>query len=678
MVEATFEYPFLEKSATRQKAEIRGYPIVGSLPALRRDPAGFLLKAAREVSPVVRFGLGPEKAILVADPDGIEHVLRTNQANYSKTKMADKLAPILGNGVAIANGEDWVRSRAAVQKSFTKKQVDGWVEEIDTAIQGFFEREISGSSIDNVNDLSGRLTLTVLMKAVFRIEDEEAVRAFTGRIEKLQHALSQMMWSVNPLAATRATKCGRDLYRYSADIREQVTHYAAQALAEDREGTVAKLNQFLGGQVDGDADLTDLVDQLITVFIAGHETTGNTLAWAFNLLARDPDLQKTLREEALMHLPLDGSATTQTARKLKQIESFVQEVMRLYPSAWWFVRTALEDDEVSGVPVKKGDVVIIAPYVTHRLEEYWPNPDRFDPERFLTQRPSHRFAFIPFGAGPRTCPGGHFAMAEMVLAVARLLVGHELAASTPEMPAYQALVTLRPADGEPLSVRDHSRAYWVKQCDLGGHELVDAAMRMRKRVFVDGLGWPVHTDEEGRERDQFDCDDANYLVVVSRGRIKSSGRALPACRPTLLYDVYGHIIDDEQHRSPSRTMWEGSRMATAPELSSQESRRWIWELVYQSARQAIREGVTEMVAASDPVLHRILRRVGANPQTLGDVVVDEHGFKVLAVSIDASFQTLTHMQDRAPAPPLKAQVLFGRRIDPAGQAPGTQDGKRAA
>ncbi len=643
--------------------QIKGYPLLGALPEMWRDPPGFLVRAACDVGGVTRFRLGPENAVLVADPNGVEHVLRANQANYTKTKMADKLAPILGNGVAIANGNDWVRSRKAVQRSFTKDQVDGWVGEMDEAIDAFFDRDLQAGSIKDVNGFSGRLTLTVLFKTVFDIDDSEAVHRFTDRIERLQQALSQIMWSVNPWAATRLTKCGRELHRYSAEVRQMVTDYATEALENDREGTVARLSRYLGTDMDEPVDLTDLVDQLITIFIAGHETTGNTLAWAINLLARNSALQQTLREEALMTLPLDRPATTQIARQLKQTEAFLQEVMRLYPSAWWFVRTAVEDDEVCGVPIKSGDVVIIAPYATHRLPDYWPNPDTFDPERFLTDRPAHRFAYIPFGAGPRTCPGGHFAMAEMMLAVGRALIRSEFSAASTDVPNCQALVTLRPAEGEAITVRDHACAYWIKQCDVGGHALVEAAMRMRKRIFVDGLGWPVDFDDDGRERDEFDCDDANYLVVIEKGTVKTCGRALPACRPTLLYDVYGHIIEDDERKEPRRTMWEGSRMATSPELNSKDSRRWIWELVYQSARQAIREGVTEMVAASDPVLYRVLRRVGANPQPMGDVVVDEHGFKVMAVRINADFSTLKSMHDVSKSPPLEARVVFGRRID---------------
>ncbi|MCB9947650.1 MAG: cytochrome P450 [Rhodospirillaceae bacterium] len=653
-----------ESPSRDEQPEIRGLPLLGVLLRLRRDPPGFLLDCARRFGPIVPMRLGPHRAWLMGHPDALQHILRDNAANYVKTRFAEKLKPLLGNGVATSNGDTWAASRRVIHPMLKPVEIERLLGDIDAVVTTVADEWVKGGALQDLSRKSCEMTLRVIARTMLGVETSETAERVVHAIDQVQEGMSQRIWSLFSFTEKLPTAKNRAFDAAVREVLDLILETIRRRRAEP--GPRDMLAALLDATDAEGRPFSDqqVLDEIMTIFVAGHETTGNTLAWTWEVIARNPEMQARLREEMMAHIPLDRTPTLQELRSLVYTQAVLQETMRLRSSAWWFARTAVADDVVMGHQVKAGDSIIVSQYITHRLEEFWPDAERFDPERFLGNKPKHKFAYIPFGGGQRTCPGGHFAMAEMSLALARVLLRLELAPATEKPRDYQALVTLRPKGGMPILVRPFRCAVWLKQSDVGGHALLDAAMRMRRRVFFETLGWPLRIDAEGREFDQFDTDDASYQLVLADGQLKASGRALPAGKPTLLYDVYPDLVEDPTAKRPKRNIWEGARLVTSPDLSASESMEWCRELLYQAVLQAMREGVTHILTVSDPVMERVLIRAGAMPKRLGPVREDANGFKTLGLRIACDFETARSLRGSDPAfSGLASMVVFGRRAE---------------
>ncbi len=642
--------------------EVRGLPLLGVLLKLRKDPPAFLMDCARRHGPIVPMRLGAHRAWLVAHPDGLQHILRDNASNYVKTRFAEKLKPLLGNGVATSNGDTWAASRRVIHPMLKPTEVEALLSQIDSEATKVADEWAAGPTLQDLSRKSCEMTLRVIARTMLGAETSDTAERVVQAMDEVQEGISQRIWSLFSFTEKLPTARNRAFDAACADVLELVLETIRHRRANP--GPRDMLAALLEAKDAEERPFSDeqVRDEIMTIFVAGHETTGNTLAWAWEVIARNPEIQRRLREELLANVPTDRTPSLQTLRGLQYTQAVLQEVMRLRSSAWWFARTAVADDEVMGHHIEAGDSIIVSQYVTHRLEEFWPDAETFDPERFLGNKPAHKFSYIPFGAGQRTCPGGHFAMAEMSLALARVLMRLDLAPATSKPRQYQALVTLRPKGGMPIRTRPYRSAIWVKQSDVGGHALLDAALRLRREVFAEKLGWPLLVDAEGRERDQFDTDDASYPIILAGGQIKACARTLPAGKPTLLYEVFPHLVEDPGAKRPLRNIWEGARLATCPRVAARESMEWCRELLYQSVLQAVREGVTHILTVSDPVLERVLIRAGARPKRLGPVMRDAHGFETLGLRIACDFETAHSLCGRDPAfSRLESMVVFGRR-----------------
>ena len=428
----------------------RGGRVLGSLRAFRDDPLRFLVETARDHRPVARFQLGRVDARLFSLPSGIKRILQDNNENYGRqTRSHAALRATLGNGLITSDGDFWRRQRRISQPAFHKQRIAGFGAAMSSAAEELVERwsprAERGDSLDIFPEFL-RVTLQILGRSLFGLELEGAAAAVGQGLDVVLHHTMDTLHSILPVPEAIPTPANR---RFKAAVR---------ALDEVVLGLIQQRRQS-GGQNDllsmlvesRDAEtgegMTDrqLRDEVMTLMLAGHETTSVSLSWTFAFLSRHPAVRRTLEDE--LKAVLGGrAATLEDLPKLRYTRMVLDETMRLLPPAWVVTRSAVADDEVDGFFVPAGSLAIVSPYVTHRDPELWPNPEGFDPQRFEnTEQP--RYAYFPFGGGPHLCIGAGFAMmeAQIVLATVAQHVRLDLVPGHPV--EVEPLVTLRPRHG---------------------------------------------------------------------------------------------------------------------------------------------------------------------------------------------------------------------------------------
>ncbi len=437
----------------------RGDLLLGHFAQLRRDSLRFMLDAFDQCGDVARLRFGWVRGHLLAHPDHIRHVLQDHHKTYSKeTRGFDKLRIVLGNGLLTSEGDFWLRQRRIMQPAFHKDRIRAFAEVMTRAaeeVAGRWERAARAGAVADVAQDMMRLTLHVVAETLLgtdvRAETDELGRAVTHVLQDV-NARTRVLYDVPPEVPTRRN---RALARRLAVLDTVVLRAVAEHRAgKGRPGDL--LNLLLEARDDDGQGMTDgqIRDEVMTIFLAGHETTANALAWTFHLLSLHPGIDRAMADE--IQGVLGGRVPTpEDVPRLEYTTRVIKESMRLYPPAWILGRLAEQDDEIAGVAVPRGTLVFASPYVTHRHPDIWPNPEGFDPDRFTHEREASRarFAYFPFGGGPRICIGQAFAMMEAVLVVATLVQR----ARPEHLPGHQAvpqpLITLRPRGGLPMRMR---------------------------------------------------------------------------------------------------------------------------------------------------------------------------------------------------------------------------------
>ncbi len=433
----------------RTPPRVRSGLFFGAAREWRSDPLRLFTRAFREGGDVARLGL--RGALLVSAPDAIERVLVENHRNYSKrTPGQSRLRKFLGYGLLTSEGSFWLRQRRMTQPAFHRERLEGFAATMSGAAAEMLERwrplVERGETFDLAAE-STRLTLRIVCATLFgfdsRAETEAVGRAIAVRLGQFRRRIDNPLldlFSFLPTADNRAlAAANRELDRvvYGLIARRRAAPGGNDLLSM----LMAARDEDTGESMDD----RQLRDEVMTLFLAGFETTSNALNWTFVLLAQHPEIGARLRREASGVLGGRPPALADLAR-LPYALAVLKESMRLYPPAWIMARRAEDDDVLAGFAVPKDALVLMSPYVVHRHPGFWKDPDRFDPERFLDGRADAlpRYAYFPFGGGPRQCIGNAFAMMEAQLILASVAQNHrvELAGLSPVVP--EPTVTLRP------------------------------------------------------------------------------------------------------------------------------------------------------------------------------------------------------------------------------------------
>jgi cytochrome P450 len=428
----------------------RGSPLLGSLPQVTKNPLRMLTESFREHGDVVRFTFGPMVAHLVAAPDGVQHVLAENNKNYGKqTRGFKNLRYVLGDGLLTAEGEKWRRQRRIAQPAFHKQRIAGFAETMLRAAQETADRLEArrGESVDVAAEMC-RLTLRVVGETLLGHDPSEAADEIGSAVTYLLHMANERTKRLVNLPPILPTSENRRFRKALATLDAVVLGMIRERRTNpgDRGDLLSMLMESRDVETGETMDDRQLRDEVMTIFLAGHETTAVALTFTLLCLARSPAHQRELREELGTTRPgLDDLP------RLRFNRMVLQEAMRLYPPAWIISRSATGPDEIGGYDIPAGSLVFVSPYVTHRHPRYWDDPEGFDPRRF--EREPEKGAYYPFGAGPRQCIGSAFAMmeAELVLATLAQRVRLELPPGAPV--ELDPSITLRPKGGLWMTVR---------------------------------------------------------------------------------------------------------------------------------------------------------------------------------------------------------------------------------
>jgi cytochrome P450 len=443
----------------------KGHPLFGMLPEFRGDRLSFLVRTARAYGPVARFLIRNRSVFLVTGPAGIKRVLQDNADNYGrKTRSVEALKETLGNGLLTTTGPSWWRNRRLAQPSFHKQRLAGFAAIMASSSADFVDRLLragaAGASFDIVPELS-RLTLRILGRCLFGRDLTDEADAVGGAVQVVLHHAIDKLAALFPLPGAIPTP--RNL-RFRAALR--ALDRVVMSLIADRRRDGADrgdlLSMLLAARDEETGDgLSDqqLRDEVMTLLLAGHETTAMALSWTFYLLSLHPGARRTLEKEvdAAPASAAGNGAGTEDLQRLRYTRMVLDEALRLFPPAWVVTRSADGPDEIGGFAIPAGSRVLVSPYVTQHDPALWEDPEGFDPERFSPEAQAAagqpRYAYFPFGGGPHLCIGAGFATMEATIVLATVARRLRLDLEPGRPVAIEPLVTLRPKPGIWVTAR---------------------------------------------------------------------------------------------------------------------------------------------------------------------------------------------------------------------------------
>ncbi len=401
------------------------------------------------------FKISPKPGLTIhftCDTSITKHILQKNQRNYNKSSLqTDDLGKYIGHGLLTANGESWRRNRKLVQPAFYKKQLATLIESMQRVIIEELAKIKTNTPID-IHEIFSDLAFKVVAKSLFYLEDmDERIARLQYITEQAQKMLIKelrlpfLMWYYD-----RRWLSGESSIPYHLELIDEARAILQEIIdsrKQDDKQYGDLLDLLLQSTYEDGSHMSDrqLIDEILVLFIAGHETTANVLTFATQLLAHHPSEQQQVQHE------IAGISSPDLMVQLKELEftkQTLEETMRLYPPAYVTDRVTVEDDVCGDIHLKAGSIWLISFYEMHRRKDLWEQPDDFVPQRFnAANRKKYSDQYFPFGAGPRMCIGNNFAMFEMALVLKNMLSAYDLQ-PVGESIEYHPLITLRPKNAQ--------------------------------------------------------------------------------------------------------------------------------------------------------------------------------------------------------------------------------------
>jgi len=458
--------PTTEAAAYRAAAELpRPHPLrlPGMFLRLRRDILGLFTDIIRDFGNASAVPLGRFHYVLFNHPDQIAHVLQRGAKNYCKSASYREFEHLLGMGLVNSEGDLWRRQRRIIQPLFKRGELLRFAPLIADQTRHVLERWRSRDIVD-IHEEMTRLTLSIVGLALFNTDLSDATARLSAEIPIAMDLIVHRTEALFNYPMWLPIRSHRRFYRARAVMDQLV----ADLIAERRQlGADASPHDLLSRLLfardpedDGAPAMSaeQVRNEIVTFLVAGHDTTANGLAWTFMLLARHPQVVQRIRDEVAT-VAGDRPLGAEELAALVYTRQVLLESMRLYPPAWIVEREALVDDVVCGWRVPKGSLILLSSYFVHRNPEFWPDPLRFDPNRFAPEavKRRHKCAYFPFGAGQRQCIGESFAMMELLQIVPAVVRAVDLAPDPQSPVVPEAGITLRPRDGIRVRIRPWQR-----------------------------------------------------------------------------------------------------------------------------------------------------------------------------------------------------------------------------
>lgn len=433
----------------------------GMLADFRRNPLKFYLDAAK-FGDVVRFQTGPRCSHFLIHPDHIKYVLQENNQNYGRSILMNMLKAALGEGLLTSEGGFWRRQRRLAQPAFHRQRIGAFATIMTDCTEAMLERWRSpatkGQPLEVMSEMSN-LTTMITGRALFTTDilgdAQDMVNAQQAFLEHFNYRFEHFLTLPERVPTPRNLR-----FRKAMRALDRLAYGIIAERRRDMQDRGDLLSMLLLARDEETGEgMSDrqLRDEVVTFLGAGSETTAVLLAWVWYLLSRHPEVARRLRME--LTETLGGRVPTVTdLPHLKYTRMIIDETLRLYPPAWGMSRMAIANDEVDGYYVPAKSLVAMVPYVTHRDPRFWDNPEGFDPERFSVERSASRprYAYFPFGGGPRQCIGNEFALMEATLVLATVAQKYRLHLVPGHPVEPYPIFTLRPRHGVLMTLHGAS------------------------------------------------------------------------------------------------------------------------------------------------------------------------------------------------------------------------------
>ncbi len=434
--------------------------LLSSLLELRADPLKFIQDSVGRYGDIVHFKIGGINGYLINHPRYIQQVLQEKNQKYSKDTIQYRaLSAVTGKGLLTSDGEEWLQHRRLIQPTFHRQRIDAFgpmmTEAVEKMLFGWEEKAHSGQTVD-VDQAMMNLALEILGKAMLGIDlSEDAPELTDAVLTVLDHIVGQVK-SPPGIPAFIPTPANRRFRAAMRTLDRVVTEIVQNHLEKQESAPGDLLSRLIQAGEEGAHPILSarqLRDEVINFLIAGHETVASALTWACFLLSQNPQIEQRMRLE--LNVVLNGRAPgVEDLPTLDYTRRVFDETLRMYPPAWLITRKCVVEDEIGSCRIPQGALIVIGVSAIHHHPDFWPDPERFDPDRFTNEGAINRphFAYLPFGGGPRLCIGKSFALAEAPLVLAMIFQRYRLQLSTTAPVEPMALVTLRPRCGMPMKI----------------------------------------------------------------------------------------------------------------------------------------------------------------------------------------------------------------------------------
>ena len=433
----------------------RGRRLLGSLMEVRRDRLKFVTHATQTYGDLICFRMGPKSLYLLNHPDYARHVLCDNETNYRKGLGLIEAKPLLGEGLLTSNGELWASQRRLLQVAFHNKRMEDFSTSMFNAAHATLERWHERASNEQVVDIAHEmvgLTINILGSTLFRIDFSETIEDLSRDLTLLTRWAMSRMTSISRLPMRVPTP--KNL-RARAALRRLESLVEKMIRQHEDLGDESLLSLMTARQNGSSLNEKQTRDEVMTLLLAGHETTAATLTWVWYLLSQHPEVERRLHAE--LDQVLEGRRPTLSdLPRLVYTKMVVSETLRLYPPVWLLPRKSINPDRLAHHTIPANSDVLVCVYTIHRHPQFWDDAERFDPQRFGPDKGAERDsgAYLPFGAGPRTCLGSRFGLMEVMLVVATIAQRFRLRLAGDQKIEPEASLTLHPRHGLPMRLQD--------------------------------------------------------------------------------------------------------------------------------------------------------------------------------------------------------------------------------
>jgi cytochrome P450 len=434
---------------------------LGMASAFSADQIGFVHKAAQTYGDLVYFRLAHIHFYLISHPDFIQQVLVTHAPQMEKASLDKRIfRQSMGNSIFTLDGNPHKAERRLMQPLFHSKRVDAYAQTMIDYTDQMLNRWRDGQMIDAHHEMTD-LTIRIVVKTLYSAEMDEDNSAISKAMETLVRVGNNQFkqgFAVPPWLPVGQTRRWRGAVGLiDAKLKPLI---AARRAGQEDSGDLLSMLVLAKDEVDG-SSLNDqqILDEMRTLFMAGHETTANTLVWALYLLSDHPEVERKLCTE-IDNVLAGQHPTVADLKKLTYLDAVIKEAMRLYPPAWGLnARTNLEEIELGGYTIPKGSTLFICPYVTHHDPRWFPDPEAFKPERWENdlEKRLPKYAYFPFGGGPHVCIGTAFALMEAKLILATIARRYHVRNASTAPLELEPLVTLRPKGKVPMLLQSRAQ-----------------------------------------------------------------------------------------------------------------------------------------------------------------------------------------------------------------------------